>query len=38
MYYEPEYTPDEPQNDAIYEAVDGELVEAATAEIMKIRR
>ena len=27
MYYEPEYTPDEPQNDTIYEVVDGELVE-----------
>ena len=27
MYYEPEYTPDEPQNDAIYEMVDGKLVE-----------
>ena len=27
MYFEPEYTPDEPQNDTIYEMVNGELVE-----------
>ena len=27
MYYEPEYTPDEPQTDALYEMKDGELAE-----------
>ena len=27
MYYEPEYTPDEPQTDTLYEQVDGELKE-----------
>ena len=37
MYYEPEYTPDEPQTDALYEMIDGELMQVEVPDDAKYR-